>query len=526
MIKKIQKTFRAAALVMLGSTVLWNCEPETDQLGSQFFQNGAKATETAYPLIAYTIDNHDVIRTDAARLQSATLGAFNEPQFGLQKSDYVTQMRLSVYNPELGTNPVLDSAVLVIKPLYIADSVTVSTNEDYKFPEGDVPAKKVVSTYPVVKYGKSKLSGKTLLNIKVEEVTEFLFSSADTVQSNRNVSTGMLLGAKTFDGTITSVKVTKDSDASVLFDQAAAIRIPMDSTFFQNKIIAKAKSPELADAASFIRYIKGIKVSVAENDGYIFNFDPNTVELNLYYKNDKTEGTTTTRNAAVYQMNLGNSNAQFSQIHTVRAGTPSATAIATSNEITGDAKVYAQGMGGPGVGIRIPTATIDEIKGLYQSKKIGIVSAKMRVYTDVERWNNSYKKPAQFVVGMRDLTPAAGQPQYLDNLLVDMTTFAYNSFYKLVKAYDLEKNPAYYDIGITQSLKDIIEKEAKNNDFVLNVGAYTVDETGAPIGLRYPEAGAQNFTTRSYTPTRVVLVGTDPSNERSAKLIITYGQKQ
>ena len=90
MIGNFQQIFRAAAVLALGSVILWSCEPDPDQLGSQFFENGAEAAQKSYPLIAYTVNNNDTIRTDGSRLQSATLGAFYEPQFGLQKSSFVT----------------------------------------------------------------------------------------------------------------------------------------------------------------------------------------------------------------------------------------------------------------------------------------------------------------------------------------------------------------------------------------------------------------------------------------------------
>ena len=96
-----------------------------------------------------------------------------------------------------------------------------------------------------------------------------------------------------------------------------------------------------------------------------------------------------------------------------------------------------------------------------------------------------------------------------------------------MKAYDLEKNPAYYDISITQTFKNIIEKrEKKSAHFVLNVGTYTSDVNGALLGAQFPNEGSQNFNTRAFTPNRAVFVGTDPGNEKSAKLILTYGQKQ
>lgn len=531
MIRTIQEFFKITATLVIGSLILVNCEPDADQLGSQFFQDGAQGTEKSYPIIAYNVYhgtpgilNTDTIRTDAARLQSATLGAFAEPQFGLQKSAYVSQVRLSTYTPDFGTNAVLDSAVLVLKPLYVADSVTTVTNEDYIFPEGAVPAKKVINTYPILKYGKTKIAGKTLLNFKIHEVTDFLGSNINKIFSNKIVNTGAEIGSKTFNGNILSVQVTKDSDNSVLFESAAAIRIPLDSTYFTNKILTKGTTPELADAASFIRYFKGIKISVDENDGYLFNFDPTTTELVLYYKNDKVEGTTTTRASVVYNMNLGSLNTYFNQFSFDRAGTPSASII-SANQTTGDAKLFAQGMGGSGIGLRVPAADVAAIRALYDNDKIGIVSAKIRLYTD-PTWSSNYNKPSLFVVRQRNLTPAVGEKEYLEDFLTDMSTLYGSSNYRLVKAYDLEKSPAYYDIGITQTFKNIIEKLEPNYDFVIDVGTYTTDTGGNILGALYSDLGSQNFNTRSFTPNRAVLIGTDPSNEKSAKLILTYGQKQ
>ena len=545
MINNIQKLFKITASLVIGSVILWSCEPDADQLGSQFFQNGAQGTETPYPVIAYNVFNGktigglktDTIRTDAARLQSATLGAFTEPQFGMQKSSYVSQARLSSYAPDFGANPVLDSAVLVLKPLYPTDSVTTTTVEDYIYPVGTVAAKKVVSTYPISKYGRTKIGGKTLLNININEVNDFLASNTDKVYSDRDVATGALLGTKVFDGNINSVKITKDTDASTILERAVSLRIPLNTPFFQNKIITKGSTPELADAASFIRYFKGIKISVTEDDAYLFNFDPNDVMINLYYKKDKVEGTTTTREDATFSLNLGSANTHFNQITYNRTGTPAGNALLAPNQTTGDAKIYAQGMGGPGIGIRVPAETVAAIKKMYKDDKIGIISAKIRLYTDKVDWNNKYKKPDYFVVRQRDLTPEPGKPEYLSDFLTDMSTLALTGVYNLVKAYDLDKNPeaAHYDIGITQTFKDIIEKENKNHDLVLNVGSYTTDSAGSLLGALYSNYGAQNFNTRSYTPYRAVFVGRDPSyswNDPSdplkdvrPRLILTYGKK-
>lgn len=512
MTNNFKKLIKIAGSMAIGGLILMSCESEADNLGSQFFQDGIEGTETTYDLVAYNVHNNDTIRTDSERLQSATLGAFSEPHFGMQKSAFVSQVRLSQYDPDFGANPVLDSAVMVIKPRYAADSVTTTTVEDYIHPDGAIAAKKVVSTYPVTKYGKTKIGGKTTFNINIHEVTDFLPSTDTKIYSNRNVNTAALIGTKVFSGDVNSVKVTRDSDNGELFTRDVSLRIPMDSAFFQNKIIAKEDGAELADAASFIRYFRGMKISVEENDGYLFSFSPNDITLTLYYKNDKVDNGTTTRQAQTYALDMGATNIRFNQISYDRVGSSVATALAASNQETGDPKIFMQGMGGPGMGLRIPAETIAAIKQMYATEKIGIVSAKLRFYTDADNWSNSYSKPDYFTVRQKDVF----------TYLKDMEAFFGTGVYALVKAHDLDKNPAYYDIGITKTFKDIIEKEAPNKDFILNIGNYTVDMNGNLLGSYYNDS--QNYNTRSYAAERVVIVGTDPSNERRPKLRIIYGK--
>ena len=369
MIKEIQNIFKLSFSLFAGAAIFIACEPEADQLGSQFFQNGtAKDSIASYDVIIYNNPReNDTIQSDAGKITEATLGAFDEPNFGMQKSAYVTQVRLSSYDPDFGTNAVLDSVVLQMKPLYYttSDSVKTVTYEDYVFPEGSVAAKKVVTTYPVKKYGKLKIGGlPSKFTVNVNEVDEFLDSYQTNVYSNRQVAQGALLGTKVFDGNVRSIKITKDTDNSELYSKDAALRIELNKDFFQQKIINKKGSFELKDAASFIRYFKGLRFSVVENDGFIFNFNPNEITATMYYKYDKTNtDNTITKTSSTYTLDLGTSNAHFSQISYNR---PSSyiTAMGSINKVTGDPKIYLQGMGGPGAEMKIPDAVINELKNL------------------------------------------------------------------------------------------------------------------------------------------------------------------
>lgn len=516
MIKNIKSIFKTSVLLLAGSFILWNCESEADNLGSQFFDGAsAEGVNKAYDVIAYNISNNDTIQSDASKLNYATLGAFAESQFGLQKSSYVTQARLNSYDPDFGTNPVIDSVVLEMKPLYPVDTVTTTTDD--KFIYENIEAKKVTNTYPITRYGKRNLD----LTVNVHEVTDFLGSTSDKIYSDKVVNYGTLLGSKKIAKTITSTKITKRSDNTELLSLDAKIRIPLEAgkTFFQNKIFAKKGQPELSDVSNFIRYFKGVRISVAENDGYIFKFTPNDTQIQIYYKSDVTTNGTTKATPAVFSISLGSGNVHFNQINFDRTNTPADAIVKnlTPNYTSGDEKLYAQGSGGPSIGLRIPAATVAEIRNLYKNSKIGILSAKVRLYTDKSVWDNKYEKPSDFTAAYYDPTKPLAQRMDLNTFLKEYAALSANGAFKLVKA-ELTKDPAYYDITLTQTFKDIIEKSEEPKDIALSVGSYDINlNTGMPIG--------QYYTSRVYTPNRIVLVGTNATNANRAQLHIIYATK-
>lgn len=507
MLKNIKTIFSITSAIVLGSVFLLNCEPEADNLGEQFFTS-IKGNETQYDLTAFNISNNDSIKSDHSNLVTVPLGAFDEGNFGMQKASYVTQLRMSSYSPTFGTNAVVDSVVLVLNPIYSSDSVTTKTDENFIYSEGNVAAKKVINSYPVKKYGKAKISGVVpTFNINVHEVTDFLGGTTDTFYSNKIVNYSTLLGTKVFDGNVYSSSITKDSDSSVLFSNDTSLRINLNAGFFQNKIIDKEGSLELSDVAGFIRHFKGIRISVQENDGYIMNIAPSAGEIVMYYKYDKVDNGTTTRPQTTFKFVLGSGNVRIGQYEYNRTGTPVAAIPSTPNSSTGDAKLFAQGMGGPSVGVKIPESTIAELKSKFNNEKIAVIDAKIRIYTDEATWSNKYAKPETFTILEENAT----------SFLVDMTTLLTAPNFNLVRAYNLEQQPSHYDFTITNSLKEIIEKNANNKTFVVNIGNFLLDTNSQYLGFYK--------TSRAYTPHRVVLVGSDVNNSKKIQLNVTFGSK-
>ncbi|MBD8082445.1 DUF4270 family protein [Chryseobacterium caseinilyticum] len=524
MINNIKRAFAVLSLMIFGSAVLYNCEPEIDSLGEQLFLNdGTNGNEVSYDLIAYNIDNKDMVRADYSTLGSAVIGAFNEPQFGRQEASYFTQIRMSAYDPDFGTNAVVDSVVMVLKPVIpqISDSIVTTTNESYVYPDGNVDAKLELKTIPVTKYGRTKTAGNiTPLTLKVQEVTEFMGSYTDSIFSNKDFEAGVVLGSKVFNGLAKSVTITKDSDNSILFPSTTNdIRISLDKTFFQNKIIAKKGQPELKDMSAFIRYFRGIKVSIQENDGYLFSVNPNDAgtQVIMYYKYDKTENGTTTPTRTSYNFNLGAGNAHSSYVKYQRAAPFIANVL--GNQTVGDAKLFTQGMGGPSIGVKFKPQVIQDLREKFKNKKTAIITAKIRLYTDSLSWNNSLLKPSQLAIVQRYKSTKG---EIVSSFTSDLTTFTGAPDFAYVKAFNLDKNPAYYDFTVTKSLKDIVEdidqKDFSDKFFKIDLAQFLPGSDGVPFA-------GYKLTTRPFARERMVFVGSDPLNKRKIQLKLVYGSK-
>lgn len=547
MTHNLKRTFAILLMAFFGSTFLYNCEPDPDSLGEQLFNGDAvQGNEISYPVIAYNYDNKDSIKSDASRLISGlnesgaatyvgVLGAFTENQFGMQRASYVTQLRMPVDNYDFnGANPKVDSVVLVVRPpanttantyFFESDSLKTNTFDKSDFPVDGVATAVSIEkkTYPVRKYG--KVASKTM-KINVHEVTTFLDANNDALKrSNASISTGELLGSGVFDGKISSVSITKKSDNSVVFTGNLGFRMKLSNTdFFQTHILDKKGKPELQDAANFIRYFKGIKISVDETDKYLYQFSPNDLQLIMYYKYDKTDNGTTTRPQTTLNFNLGSANAHLGLYEYSRSGSPVASALATSNPNDGDARLFVQGMGGPSVIVKIKDETIAQLKDVYNKDKAGIVSAKIRVYLDPETWKNT---------GSTEDRRFTLLTNTLNNGAIDYSTSALKFTSDLTSGlglYYYKENPGYYDFVVTKTIKDLVEgktetvgndtKPIVNKPLVITAGSFAANATGTLLGVRN--------TTRAFDMNRIILTGVDKTNTnpKRIQLLVTYGTKK
>ena len=490
--KKQMNKIKSILSVFLFGGLMVSCNSDSDDLGKNLFDgNSVTGNQVSYDLVAYNINNGDAVRADSYALQRATLGAFTEGQFGTQKSAYVTQVRLSKYAPDFGTNPVVDSVVLEIKPQYDVTTKAVTTTN---VTHGGQTAKQTLTKYEAVKYGNPAAT----MNIDVHEIATDLGAVGMEKLSNSPVATsGLPLGTKVFSGNVYAVSINKTSDNTTLLTKEVGLRIQLDKNYFQTKIANKSGATEQGNESNFINYFKGLKISVRENDGYLINFAPNEVTMTMYYRSGGKSNT--------FSFDLGSSNVHFSQISYNRSSTFN-TVMAGINSTNGDPLLYMQGMGGPGAGIKLNGAGISELKRLYKERGAAILSAKVRLYTDTNIWNNSYTKPVGFLVRKQGET----------DFITDLKTMLGNSNYSLVKAYSTNSNPSYYDIDITKTIKDIVEKEVEAKDLVINIGGYLTSKGNLV---------SQDYNNNVSSPYRAVFVGTNTANNNRPKLMVTYVTK-
>lgn len=505
----ISNLLKIMSFALIGVITIISCESDPDHLGEQLFSDSAlEGIRKNYDIVAYNKDNGNYIEADAMTLNTVRIGAFKENVFGMQKTAFLSQISLSSYAPTFGTNAEVDSVVLYMTPIYNSNSLA-KTSSDFNYinTDGDtIAATQNLEIYPVVKYGNDSINATpSIFNIQVHEVTDFLKSVGDTIYSNETFAYGTLLGTKEFDGNINSIEILDKNDNSTLFKADKSLRIPLDASFFQTKIVAQQGTNNLKDFATFIRYFKGIRISVLENDGYLFGINPNSTTIKMYYKYDDNDGK---RKPATYTMNLGSGNSHIGQYEYNTVGSTVAEVLSSTNSTDGDSKLYLQGMGGSSVMLKIPASVVATLRDKYENDKIGIIGGRIRLYTDESTWNNDYDKPENMVL-LKD-----GAEDYLS----EVKKLASASGYLPMRIYDLDKTLSYYDLTVTQTLKEAIEDSATNEDIILklDIGSFLYNSSGALRGYQY--------TSKSYQPERVVFVGSDNTNDKKVQLQVTYAK--
>lgn len=536
--------FVVAITVSATALLAFSCENDVNEIGSGIF-NGASSNVYYADVVSYNTNN-DSIRSDEQVLQSGILGVYEEPVFGRVKARFYSQARIGILNPDFGDNPKMDSVILNIPVFYKTgeDDITIDTTYVY-LPEGQEPSDtatiRIKRTYKLDSiYGNSDQP----ITLRVKEVSKYMQSQDSIHYSNpalancqgcdniNNIETfPEVLGTQQITKEIVTVQTKKLNDPETELP-AVVYKIKLDKDYFEQKFIGNEGSSSMGDQASFIRnFFRGIEISVQEDQGFLFNFQPNSTSFNLamYYNYDKTneEGEVENKNGALplffntYWSSSPGYNVQVNQFEHTNRSSQFVNAYTNPNTVEGDSRLYLSGMDGTKTIIKINQDELNEIRHHVENDGWAIVGAELNFSVD-----DSYglKKPP-YLYAWNNYTEDG---KVKNKNFKDITSFynRYPTFVQFNPMYNYKDDDKKYTIRITDYIKEIVEKGIVYEDakIVLSLGNFLMIPTSSYSEILNP--GNPFYSDRAFNPNRVVLHGNNSEqSDKKLRLKIYYTKK-
>ena len=306
-----------------------------------------------YDIISYT-KSLGPVQTN--NLGINTLGLYDDA-YGRTISSFVTQVALSTVDPVFGENVVIDSVVLKIPYFSFATEIEDDGN---------------------ILYDIDSVIGREAIKLSLFESNYFIrdfdpnaaFNEAQAYFSNKSASESepisdmslegeeliMLTGPETSHIGENIIKINDegfvlsepdnddddDTDPQILFRESPGIRIKLDPTFWQNKIIDQEGESVLSSAGTFEDYFRGLyfKAEPVNQDGsfLILNIGTSLSHVTIHYTRltpsetdaaDITEQTT-------FQIRFGPNRINFMDNNFT-------TPISTGDDVDGDSRIFLKG---------------------------------------------------------------------------------------------------------------------------------------------------------------------------------------
>lgn len=536
--------FVAAITVCATALLVFSCENDVNEIGSGIF-NGASSNVYYADVVSYNTNN-DSIRSDEQVLQSGILGVYEDPVFGRVKSKFYSQARIGILNPDFGDNAKMDSVILNIPVFYKTDEDDITIDTTYVYlPEGQEPSDtatiRIKRTYKLDSiYGNAD----TPITLRVKEVSKYMQSQDSIHYSNpalancqgcdniNHIETFFeVLGTQQITKDIVTVQTKKLNDPETELP-SVVYKVKLNKYYFEQKFIGNQGSSGMGDQASFIRnFFRGIEISTVDNQGFLFNFQPNSSSFNLvmYYNFDKTndDGEVENKNGALplffstYWSSSPGYNVQVNQFEHTNRSSQFVNAYTNPNTVEGDPRLYLSGLDSTKTIIKINQDELNEIRNHVENDGWAIVGAELNFSVD-----DSYglKKPP-YLYAWNNYTEDG---KVKNKNFKDITSFynRYPTFVQFNPMYNFKDDDKKYTIRITDYIKEIVEKGIVYEDakIVLSLGNFLMSPTSSYSEIMNP--ASPFYSDRAFNPNRVVLHGNNSEqSDKKLRLKIYYTKK-
>ena len=543
-------------LMLIG---LMSCEQEDRFVGYDVLGDGSAQLNKAYvDVLAQTL-GPDSLRADRKILQNATIGVFDEPVLGKNKSYFYSQVRLGVTNPEFGDNAVVDSVILSI-PVFAQTEDTLATTHRllttrYTLNNSDEACSilDTLTTYETAyKFQMDSLYGNrnATMTLQVHRITENMQTVDSARYSNQDLATGELFGSQEITSQVLKISTAQfstldaETDSTMISaDATPYIRMHLNGMkdFVQQNVVNQQGSTNLGDQISFINNVlQGIRIGVADDNGFLFTFNPSALNITAYISsdnesfidengngvNDDEEDcpiiVTESRKTETMSFIIGSSLSQDAgsrYYNVVQSRIFNEPGSVIYNQ-TGQAINYLEGMGGAKVRISLNAERIEAIRDSVRNHGWVINEAHFKVYPDLAAQSN-WEIPQY--LHLYNFSQKSLLPDYGNASTFETSNPQAFPYIQISRPYDEDRG--YYLLRVTEFIKNIIEDNAAVDDLALVMGNYI----GYSVTDYFYTPLNPYFSNQVYNPFRLAIVGANPSAANEAKklqLEIYYNKRQ
>ena len=316
---------------------------------------------------------------------------------------------------------------------------------------------------------------------------------------------------------------TEDVDETELVEirLTPRIRIPLDASFFQSKVIDQEGESVLKNADNFARHLKGI---IIQTDGFsedlymLLDINQSIIKMTYsydFYNAESTSESKIEKASKTTTINLG------TKINTLKnSRVDGAITKELQNELNGisSESIYLDGSGLHATinlfnNSEEETTLLEELR----EKEWLINEANLIFYVDQSNYSNadSFIADRVFLYNYKDKIPLSDF--YIDNTTNPGSKNGDKFIYGGLLEYDEKNLPYRYKFKITDHINRVIRKDSTNVELGLVVNSHAVNitnlnaKTSEQENILYPTAAILN-------PFGIVLHGSESQDNEANKL--------
>jgi hypothetical protein len=350
--KKTIKALKSPVVFLLIFTSFIACDKdfnviESDVLGKE--NANFNATNAIYPISAY---NKKLDSLQINNLASNLLGVFNDPAYGQTTASIVTQVTPTTFNPDFGTNTVIDSVVINMPYFSTVIGSDDNGNSTYKLDSlyGNATESIKLSIFQNNYFLRDFDPNSTLNSAQnyysnAENTSNSAITSANVINFDNHI-VATIYEDETFTPSADAIVLTTGTgDGKVATRTTPAYRIvlntPEDILYWTNTIISKQNDPVLSNANNFKNYFRGlyIKAEAITADGSMvfINLASSAANITIHYSKDSTVEGETAQSSYVLSFTGNRINPIINNYNVT---------LQNGDKVLGDEKLYLKGTSG------------------------------------------------------------------------------------------------------------------------------------------------------------------------------------